>query len=173
MTAFKDQEQGIQEAIDLCVACLRKGNKILICGNGGSAADAQHIAGELVGRFKKERPGYAAIALTTDTSVMTSWANDYEYETIFARQVEALGKPGDVLIGLSTSGYSSNVLAAFKKAEALDMHCIAFTGKGGGKLKDMADVTIDVKSSDTPRIQECHMVAYHIICEELEKRMVA
>jgi D-sedoheptulose 7-phosphate isomerase len=141
----------------------------LIAGNGGSAADAQHFAGEIVGRFKKERKGYPAIALTTDASIITSWANDYDFNTIFSRQIEALGKEGDVFLGISTSGNSKNIIEAVKKAKEMGIFCICLLGKDGGELKNLTDLSIIIPSDNTPRIQECHIMIIHIICEELEK----
>lgn len=152
--------------------CFQRGNKILIAGNGGSAADAQHFAGEIVGIFKKERKGYPAIALTTDSSVLTSWANDYSFDTVFSRQIEALGKKGDIFFGISTSGNSKNIIEAVKKAEELGIISICLLGKDGGKLKDLTDFLIVVPSDDTPRIQECHIMLIHIICEEVEKQFI-
>jgi D-sedoheptulose 7-phosphate isomerase len=169
---FLGQSATVMNAAQEIIKCYKAENKVLICGNGGSAADAQHITGELVGRYKLERKGLSAIALSTDTSVLTAWSNDYSYATLFERQVEAHGKKGDVLIGLSTSGNSENVLKAFEKAKEIGMTTISFTGKDGGKLRKLSDVNINVESSNTPRIQECHMLAYHIICELVEKEMV-
>lgn len=149
--------------------CFRTGNKILIAGNGGSAADAQHFAGEIVGRYKKERKGYPAIALTTDTSVITALANDYNFDLIFARQVEALGKYGDIFFGISTSGNSENVIKGAKKAKELGLTTICLLGRNGGALKDLVDISIIVPSDSTPRIQESHIMLIHIICEEVER----
>ncbi len=156
-------------AIKVIKDALNKGNKVLICGNGGSAADSQHIAAEIVGRFKKERKGLPAIALTTDTSIITAIGNDYGFERIFERQVEALGKEGDVLIAISTSGNSENVILAIKKAKELGVKVIALLGKDGGKIKEMADIVLIVPSYDTARIQECHQTIYHTICEKIEE----
>lgn len=149
--------------------CFQRGNKILIAGNGGSAADAQHFAAEIVGRYKKERKGYPAIALTTDTSIITALANDYSFDLIFARQIESLGKKGDVFFGISTSGNSKNVIEGMKKAKVLGLTTICLLGKDGGVLKDLADISIIVPSDNTPRIQEAHIMLIHIICEEVEK----
>lgn len=170
--AFLKEAEQISKAIDVMIQCYKNGNKILICGNGGSAADAQHIAAELVGRYKLERKGLPAIALTTDSSILTAWSNDYGFESVFERQVEALGKEGDVLIGLSTSGNSPNVVKAFEKARKMNLKTISLTGNEGGKLKPLSDININVSSKNTPRIQECHLLAYHIICEEVEKQMM-
>ena len=151
---------------------LRQGRKILLAGNGGSAADAQHFAGEIIGRFKKERKGYPAIALTTDSSVLTSWTNDYTFNTVFSRQIEALGKKKDIFFGISTSGNSRNIIEAVKKAKELGIFTICLLGKNGGKLKDLVDFSIVVPSNNTPRIQECHIMLIHIICEEVEKQLI-
>ena len=158
----------IAQAIDLLVERFSAGNKLLVCGNGGSAADAMHICAELVGRFFKDRPALPAIALNTDPAVLTAWANDYTYESVFARQVEALAKPGDVVWGISTSGNSKNVVAALKTARELGASTIALTGQGGGALAEYADVLLAVPLSATPRVQEVHSVTYHIICEAVE-----
>jgi len=163
--------QQLELAIDQCVSCLQQEGKILFCGNGGSAADAQHLAAELSGRYYYDRPPLYAEALHVNTSYLTAVANDYSYNQIYSRMVEAAGKKSDVLIGLSTSGNSANVLEAFKKAKELDMTTIAFTGKGGGKLKEFADVLLDIPSIDTPRIQEAHILLGHILCEFIEKRI--
>ncbi len=168
---IEENEEKLKEAIEKIIEALERGNKILICGNGGSAADAQHFAAELVGRFKLERKGLPAIALTTDTSILTAIGNDYSFDNIFERQVEALGKEGDVLIGISTSGNSENVIRAVKKAKELNIYTIGLLGKGGGKLKDLVDLALIVPSNNTPRIQECHVTIYHVICEEVEKRL--
>jgi len=159
----------IEKTVKIIINCLKSGNKILVCGNGGSAADAQHIAAELVGRFEKERKGLSCIALTTDTSIITAWTNDYNYDSLFARQVEALGKQGDVLIGISTSGNSKNVIKAFEKAKNMNITCIGLLGKGGGKIKELTYVkNIIVNGNSTARIQESHMVIYHIWCKLIE-----
>ena len=158
----------ISRAVDLLVDRLSKGNKLLVCGNGGSAADAMHICAELVGRFLKERRALAAIALNTDPVILTAWSNDYSYESVFARQVEALAKPGDIVWGISTSGNSKNVLAALKTARELGASTMALTGQGGGAIAEYADVLLAVPLSVTARIQEVHTVTYHIICEAVE-----
>ena len=144
------------------------GQKILWCGNGGSAADAQHLNAELVGRFRSERLPFASLALTTDTSILTAVANDYGYESVFARQVQALGNPGDVLVGISTSGNSANVIAAIKAARSRGLVTIAFTGAAGGRLASLADHSLHVNSLDTARIQETHILAGHMLCEWIE-----
>lgn len=153
-------------------AALRRGGKVLWCGNGGSAADSQHLAAELVGRFRRERRGLASVALTTDTSILTSLANDYGYECVFARQVEALGAAGDVIVGISTSGNSQNVLRALMAARNLRLVTVAFTGAGGGKLASFADHLFAVESRDTARIQEAHILAGHMLCDWIEVDLV-
>jgi D-sedoheptulose 7-phosphate isomerase len=158
-------------AARLIVKSLRGGGTVYVCGNGGSAADAQHIAGELVGRFMRERKAFAAVALTTDTSVMTSLGNDYGYEAIFARQVEGLVKKGDVLWALSTSGSSPNIVAAAKVARKKGAALVAFTGKPGSKLEKMADVCFCAADPASCRCQEMHELAYHIICDLVEAEM--
>lgn len=159
----------IAAAAELMVASLRAGGKVLLCGNGGSAADCQHMAAELVSQMQKDfqRPGLAAIALTTDTSFLTAFSNDFGYERAFERQVQALGKPGDVLIGISTSGSSANVLRAFEAAATLGMHTIALTG-AGGRLASMATVAVSVPSSNTQHIQETHLAVEHALCDLIE-----
>lgn len=164
-----EQMDVIQLMAERCKEALKAGNKVLFCGNGGSAADAQHLAAELIGRFQKERRSLASVALTTDTSILTAVANDYGYDEVFARQVEGLGRSGDVLIGISTSGNSANVVKAALKARDTGMHTIAFTGEGGGKLKDICDITFAVPSKVTARIQEMHIMVGHIICELVEE----
>lgn len=151
---------------------LQQGNKILVFGNGGSAADAQHLAAELVGRFKLERKGLPAIALTTDTSILTALANDYGFEQVFARQVGALAQKGDVLLGITTSGNSSNVIEAFEEGRRMGAVLVAFTGGTGGRLAHQRDVfLLRAPSFSTPRIQEIHGLWIHILCELLEKRL--
>jgi len=155
-------------AVEICVAALGAGRKLMICGNGGSAADAQHWAGELVSRFNHDRPGLAAMALTTDSSILTAIGNDYGYDRVFARQVEALGAAGDVLLALSTSGNSPNVLAALNTARARGITTVGFTGEEGGALATLCDVCIHIPSRSTPRIQEGHEVIGHTICAMIE-----
>jgi D-sedoheptulose 7-phosphate isomerase len=157
--------------VDLVVGTLRAGGKLLLCGNGGSAADAQHWAGELVSRFQYDRPGLPAIALTTDTSILTAIGNDYGYERIFSRQVEALGRPGDVLFALSTSGRSPNILAALRAARAGQIATIGFTGATGGDMPALCDICLRVPSEATPFIQEGHEVLGHAICAMVEAAM--
>ncbi len=158
----------ISRAIDLLVERLSGGNKVLVCGNGGSAADALHICAELVGRFFKERRALPAIALNADPAVLTAWSNDYGYEFAFSRQVEALAKPRDIVWGISTSGNSKNVVAALKTAREIGASTIALTGQGGGAMAEYADVLLAVPLSVTPRIQEVQTVTYHVICEAVE-----
>ena len=165
------QAGNIENAARIIISSLRGGGKLMLFGNGGSAADSQHIAAELVGRFKKERRAFAAIALTTDTSILTSLGNDYGYETIFARQVEALGKSGDAAMGLSTSGSSKNVIAALKAAKSLGIKTIGLTGLNGAGMKEVCDVLIQVGSKNTARIQESHILIGHILCELIENEM--
>lgn len=159
----------IEAAAAECVTCLKAGGRILLAGNGGSAADAQHIAGELVSRFAFDRPGLPALALTTDTSIMTAIGNDYGYERLFARQIEAHARIGDVFIGYSTSGRSPNVLRAFEAARALGVVCIGLTGNRGGPMRDLCDHLFEVPSADTPKIQEGHLILGHILCGLIEK----
>lgn len=164
--------RAIAEVARVCVAAYRAGNKILIAGNGGSAADAQHISAELVARFEFDRPGLPAIALTTDTSALTAIGNDYGYERLFSRQVEALGKPGDVLIGLTTSGNSKNILKAMEVAQAQGLVRVAMCGQGG-KVHEMAEHVLAMPSTHTPRIQEGHGLVGHIICAMIEEALFA
>ncbi len=165
--------EAVSRAADMVTSALRAERKLLLCGNGGSAADAQHWAGEFVSRFMYDRPGLAAVALTTDSSIMTAIGNDYGYERLFARQVEALGQKGDVLFGISTSGRSPNILAAFKAARARGVATVGFTGTGPGAadMAPLADLMIQVPSSVTPRIQEGHEVLGHAICALVERAM--
>lgn len=160
----------IAQAAEMIVSSVRAGGGVFLFGNGGSAADAQHIAGELVGRFLLERPAIRAVALTTDTSVLTSLANDYEFDRVFSRQLEALAGEGDVAVGLSTSGNAPNVVAALAAAREIGMKTLALTGEGGGRCAELADVLLDVPCRQTPRIQEAHTVLYHVLCELLEAR---
>ncbi len=165
----------IAGAAELIVAQLLEGGKILSCGNGGSAGDAQHFSSEMLNRFERERPGLPAIALTTDTSTLTSIANDYSYERVFARQIEALGQPGDLLLAISTSGNSNNVCAAIDAAHERDMAVIALTGKEGGeaaKLLAPGDVEIRVPSDSTARIQEVHLLIIHCLCDLVDQQLL-
>ena len=161
----------IAKAAGTIIASYQNGGKLLLCGNGGSAADAQHIAGELVGRFLKERKALSAIALTTDTSILTALANDYSVEKIFARQVEAHGKTGDVLLAISTSGNSANIIQAVETAKTSGVKTIGLLGKGGGKMKGKCDIEIIIPSENTQRIQEAHITIGHIICGLVEKEL--
>lgn len=161
----------VVECAEIIVDVLRNGGKVLIAGNGGSAADAQHIAGEFVSRFHYDRPGLAAIALTTDTSVLTAIGNDYGYERLFSRQVQALGREGDVFIGISTSGNSENIIAAFAEAKKSNLKTIGLTGMVGGKMLGMCDITLRMPSIETPKIQEGHIAIGHIICGLVESAM--
>ncbi len=166
------QRETIRAAADLITATFRSGNKVLLCGNGGSAADCQHMAAEFVSRLTKdfERPALPAIALTTDTSFLTAFANDCGYDGVFARQVQALGKPGDLLIGISTSGNSPNVIRAMAAAQAAQMRTLALTGDSG-QMSRMADVAVAVPSANTQHIQEAHLVIEHILCELVENAL--
>jgi D-sedoheptulose 7-phosphate isomerase len=159
----------IQEAGELATNTFKNGGKVLICGNGGSAADSQHIAAELSGRFKKERIALAGIALTTDTSALTAIGNDYGYEFVFSRQVEALAKEGDLFIGISTSGNSLNVIKAIESAKKIGCKVITLTGKTGGKMKNLGDINLVMPSNDTPRIQEMHIMVGHMICAIIDE----
>jgi len=162
------QIEAIAKAI---IKTYKQSGKVLIFGNGGSAADSQHIAAELVGRFKKERPALAAIALSVNTSIISALANDYSYDYIFERQIEALGKKGDLAIGISTSGSAKNVIAGLKKAKKLGMYCIGLTGAKGIAFKSLCDLCLLVPSKNTPRIQEAHICIAHIICELVEESL--
>ncbi|PZO89593.1 MAG: phosphoheptose isomerase [Sphingomonas sanxanigenens] len=148
---------------------LRAGGKFLIMGNGGSAADAQHIAAELVGRYKIERPGLAAIALSTDSSILTAWSNDYSYDTVFSRQVEALARPGDIVWGISTSGNSGNVVRAFEAARAIGATTFGLLGRDGGRLGGLSDISITVPLAATDQIQTAHLLIYHALCAHLDE----
>ncbi len=165
----------IADAIQAVLACVTSGGKVLACGNGGSAADAQHFSAEFVGRFERERPELGAIALTTDSSILTAIANDYAYEQIFAKQVRALGQSGDVLLALSTSGNSANVIAAIEAAHARDMVVVALTGRGGGRMGTLlreTDVHICVPHDRTARIQEVHILVLHCICDGVDAQLL-
>ena len=160
-----------EQAVALIVEALAAGKPLLVCGNGGSASDAMHITGELVGRFLKERRALNCICLSANPAVLTAWANDYSFDTVFSRQVEAYGVAGGVLIGISTSGNSQNVIAAFQTAHAIGLRTIALTGEGGGALAACSDILIDVPSRATPLIQQVHICLYHYICEQVEARL--
>lgn len=165
----------IADAVSAIVGCITSGGKVLACGNGGSAADAQHFAAEFIGRFERERPGLAAIALTTDTSILTAVGNDYSFEQIYSKQVQALGAPGDVLLAITTSGNSGNVVAAVEAAHAKDMTVIALTGHKGGKLRELlseTDVHICVPHDRTARIQEVHLLVLHCLCDAVDLQLL-
>ena len=162
----------IERAATVVVNAIKNGNKVIFCGNGGSAADSQHLAAELIGKFYFNRRSLPAISLTVNTSIITAIGNDFGFEKVFSRQLEGVGKAGDVLIGLSTSGNSENVVEAFRLAKELGISTVAFTGESGGILRNLADILINVPSNDTPRIQEAHIMVGHIICELVEKEFV-
>lgn len=162
----------IQAVSDVLITAFSNGHKLLIAGNGGSAADAQHMAGEFVGKFFKDRHGMPAIALTVNSSVVTAWSNDVSYDDVFVRQIDALGQPGDVFIGISTSGNAESINRAFAKAKLQKIHTVALLGKDGGKAKGLADNELIVPSDSTPRIQEAHITLIHIICEIVEAACV-
>ena len=164
-------QEKLEQASLLVVETLKNGNKVLLCGNGGSAADAQHIAAELVGRYKSDRRGLPAIALTTDTSILTSVGNDYGYEKIFDRQVEALANKGDLIIGISTSGNSKNIVNVLKLGRELDCKTLGFSGYKGGIMNEFCDINLIVPSNNTPRIQEMHILFGHIICQIVDDEL--
>lgn len=159
----------VNDAVDIIVHAFEKGNKVLFCGNGGSASDAQHLAAEFSGRFYTDRDALPAEALHCNTSYITAVANDYSYDVIYSRLIRGIGNRGDVLVGLSTSGNSKNIIKAFEEAKAKEMITISFTGSSGGKLKKLSDILINVPSEDTPRIQESHITLGHIICQFVEE----
>ena len=161
----------LAEVSSICINTFKKDGKLLIAGNGGSAADAQHFAGELVSRFLFDRPALSAIALTTDSSILTAIGNDYGYEDVFARQIQAHGRSGDVFIAISTSGNSANILKAIQTAKAIGLVVIGLTGRSGGKMKDMCDVCLCAPSDSTPRIQECHLFFEHTLCACIEESL--
>lgn len=163
--------RNIEKVADICISSLTNGGKVLFCGNGGSAADAQHLAAELSGRYYFDRDPLDAEALHVNTSYLTAVANDYSYDEIYSRLVKAKGRKGDILIGLSTSGNSENILKAFDTANDLELTTIGLTGESGGKMKINSDILINVPSTDTPRIQEAHILIGHIICEHIESQM--
>lgn len=169
------QDEQLIIIIDKCIAVLvnafRNGNKVLFCGNGGSAADAQHLAAEFSGRFYIDRDALPAEALHCNTSYITAVGNDYGYELVYSRMIKGIGQKGDVLIGLSTSGNSKNIIKAFETAKEKDMITIGFTGSTGGDLKSLSDYLINIPSTDTPRIQECHITVGHIICQLVEEKL--
>lgn len=174
LTAMSKDEvmhQQVEQALQISVEALRNGRKILFAGNGGSAADAQHWAGELVSRFYFDRPGLPAIALTTDTSILTAIGNDYGYDYVFARQVEALGQQGDVFFAISTSGNSKNIVRAIEAARSRELKVIGFTGQAGGAMAELCDICFRVPSSETPRIQEGHEALGHLLCALIEQEI--
>lgn len=166
-------EKSVARATDMLVTALKDRKPVLVFGNGGSSSDAHHIAGELVGRFFKERRAFNVIALSSNTSVLTAWSNDYDYESVFSRQVEAHAQDGGVAWGISTSGNSMNVVRAFEAARAAGMHTLGLTGQGGGKMAPFTDVLLEVPSRITPRVQELHVILYHYICEQVETALSA
>lgn len=166
-----DQLPGVvEQCVELIVSSFRSGNKVLFCGNGGSAADAQHLAAEFSGRFYIDRDALPAEALHVNTSYITAVANDYSYDVVYSRMIKGIGNAGDVLIGLSTSGNSGNIIKAFEVAKDKGMHTIGFTGLSGGKMKALSDYLLNVPSTDTPRIQESHILLGHIICQLVEEQ---
>lgn len=168
-----DMSPQIAETVKVICDAFKNGNKLLVMGNGGSAADSQHFAAELVSRFKMERGGLAAIALSTDTSILSAIGNDYGFDYVFRRQVEALGNRGDVVVGISTSGNSANVYEALKLASQKGCKTVSLLGRGGGKIKEVSDIALILPSDDTPRIQEGHITIIHILCSNIEKKMFA
>ena len=164
-------DEKLMAVVEVVVRALGAGKPLLVCGNGGSAADAMHITGELVGRFLVERRALKAICLADNPAVLTAWSNDYSYETVFARQVEAYGEPGAVLLGISTSGNSANVVAAFEKAREMGVTTVAMTGEGGGRMASVSDHLLAVPSRVTPLIQQLHICLYHYLCMAIEQRM--
>jgi D-sedoheptulose 7-phosphate isomerase len=168
---LKANKSNILEAVHVIAESLKKGGKVLFFGNGGSAADSQHIAAELIGRFQKERRALAAIALTTDTSILTALSNDYTFDIVFARQIEGLGQKHDVAFGISTSGNSANVIEGIKMAKKIGLKTISLTGRDGGKLAKLTDVSLVVPSENTARIQESHLCIAHSICELVEEQL--
>lgn len=172
LTASADvvSQEVMDGAIDAVVTALKSGRPLLVCGNGGSAADAMHITGELVGRFLLERRALKTICLSDNPAVLTAWSNDYSYDTVFSRQVEAYGEPGAIILGVSTSGASKNVIAAFQQAKKMGMTTIALTGEGGGELGRLADYLLAVPSRCTPFVQQVHICLYHYLCAQIEER---
>ncbi|MFP4472264.1 MAG: D-sedoheptulose 7-phosphate isomerase [Candidatus Omnitrophota bacterium] len=169
--ALEQNQEPLARVVERVSAAFQDGRTLFICGNGGSAADSQHIAAEFIGRFQRERRALPAVALTTDSSILTCLSNDYSFETVFSRQVEALARPGDVLLGLSTSGNSPNVVKAFEAARQRDVYTISLTGEGGGKLQPLSDMCLTMPSKVTARIQEAYMTLAHILCELVEERI--
>lgn len=163
----------VEVAVDILASALVERRPVLVCGNGGSSSDAMHIAAELVGRYRRERPAFNVLALSANSSILTAWSNDYAYETVFSRQVEAHGQAGGVVWAISTSGNSANVVRALIAAQEMNMATVALTGLGGGKMASLCDVLLDVPSRDTARIQEMHIVLYHFMCEQIESMLPA
>jgi D-sedoheptulose 7-phosphate isomerase len=161
----------IQDVSKRCVELYKRKNKTILAGNGGSAADAQHIAAEMVGRYGFDRPSLPSLALTTDTSALTAIGNDYGYDQVFSRQIEGMGQDGDIFIGISTSGNSKNIINAFKSAKKKNIMTVALTGRDGGEMAKIADIALIVPSNSTPRIQESHILIGHIICDIIEKEI--
>ena len=172
-TILNDEKllQTIEQIVGICILAFQQDKKMLLCGNGGSASDAQHIAAELSGRFYKDRKPLFAEALHVNPSFMTAVANDYGYEQTYARMVHSAGRKGDILVGISTSGNSPNVVKALEKANEIEMNTIGFTGKNGGKISEICDVILKIPSDDTPRIQEAHILIGHIICQLIEEQL--
>ncbi len=168
---IETMEESLVQASQLAVETLKNGNKVLLCGNGGSAADAQHIAAELTGRYKTERRGLPGIALTTDTSALTAIGNDYGYDRVFDRQVEALANKGDLIIGISTSGNSKNIVSALKLGRELGCKTLGFSGRDGGAMNEVCDINLIVPSNNTPRIQEMHILFGHTICQIIDNEL--
>jgi len=162
----------VERAVDVLAECFRSGHGLLVFGNGGSSADAQHFTAELVGRFSTDRPPFRAIALTTNQAILTAWSNDHSFDDVFARQVEALGRPGDVAMGISTSGHSLNVINGLRRAGERGLTRIALTGRGGGALAAECDVLLAVPLDATSDVQEAHLVTYHAVCVALESRLL-
>lgn len=163
--------EGVQKVSEIIISAYKSGNKTLFCGNGGSAADAQHLAAELSGKFYLDRPPIHSEACHVNSSFMTAVSNDFGFDEVYARQIQAIGKVGDVLVAISTSGNSENIIQAIKKAQQMGLICICLTGKSGGRMAEMADVLINVPTTDTPRIQESHILIGHIICELVESEL--
>jgi D-sedoheptulose 7-phosphate isomerase len=171
LLADENLVQTIKIITEKIIAAFNNGNKVLFCGNGGSAADAQHLAAEFSGRFYTDRNPLPSEALHCNTSYLTAVANDYGYEFVYSRLLKGMGREGDIIVGLSTSGNSGNILKAFEQARTMGITTIAFTGEGGGKMKDLSDILMNVPSNDTPRIQECHITVGHIICQLVEEQL--
>lgn len=161
--------KAVRKAAELCVECIANGGTVFFCGNGGSAVDSQHLAGELVGRFRRERRALPAVAITANSAIITAIANDYDFSRVFSRQVEALGRPGDILVGISTSGASGNVVKAMEKARETGMTTIGFTGATEGAVSLLSDVCVSAKSGETSHVQEALLIAGHAVCDAVEK----